>query len=326
MTKITAMGELLIDFATKEVDSSGYPLMKANPGGAPCNFLAALTRYGMETSFIGKVGRDAFGNMLIGTLKQLGINTSGVVQSEDFFTTLAFVTFDKSGDREFSFSRKPGADTQITYEECNLELVKNAEVFHFGTLSLVSDPACQATKQLVAYAKKEGKLITFDPNLRKPLWDSEEHARQKILWGLRTADVVKISDEEVSFLWGSTPEEGARKLVEEFGVKLVFVTLGSKGCFYRTEKIQGMSKCPKVKPIDTTGAGDIFGGSAVSGLLKTGKSIVDLTSEELSEITCFACCTASLSTEHSGGLTSVPDEEEVRRIMISLKENELKEV
>lgn len=315
MAKITAMGELLIDFATKEVDSSGYPLMKANPGGAPCNFLAALTKYGMETSFIGKVGRDAFGSMLIGTLRKLGINTSGVVESDDFFTTLAFVTFDKYGDREFSFSRKPGADTQITYEECKLELVKNADVFHFGTLSLTAEPACQATKQLAAYAKKEGKLITFDPNLRKPLWDSEEHARQEILWGLHTADVVKISDEEVEFIWGITPDEGARKLVEELGIKLAFVTLGPNGCLYQTKEHQGMASCPKVKPIDTTGAGDIFGGSAVSGLLKTGKRIADLTNGELSQITSFACCAASLSTEFPGGLTAVPDEEEVRRIM-----------
>lgn len=319
MAKITAMGELLIDFATKETDSSGYPLMKANPGGAPCNFLAALTKYGMETSFIGKVGRDAFGNRLIGTLKELGINASGVVQSKDFFTTLAFVTFDEFGDREFSFSRKPGADTQITYEECDLELVKEADVFHFGTLSLVTDPACQATKELAAYAKTEGKMITFDPNLRMPLWDSEEHARQEILWGLGAADVVKISDEEVEFLWGITPEEGARKITDEFGVKLVFVTLGPKGCLYRTEKVQGMAVCPKVKPIDTTGAGDIFGGSAISGLLKTGKSIGELTGEELEEITSFACCAASLSTEHPGGLTSVPEEEAVRNIMKQVK-------
>ncbi len=315
MAQVVAMGELLIDFATKEVDESGYPLMKANPGGAPCNFLAALQKYGVKASFIGKVGKDAFGNMLIETLRQAGIDTVGITQTEDYFTTLAFVTFDDFGDREFSFCRKPGADTQITFDECNLSLIDQTDVFHFGTLSLTAEPACSTTRQLVAYAKEQGKMITFDPNLRKPLWDTMERAKAEILWGLAQADVVKISDEEVEFLWGCTPHEGAKKIIEEYAVKAVFVTLGPNGCLYKTKKAEGVVPCPSVKPVDTTGAGDIFGGSVVSGLLDTQKPVEELTDGELAQVTRFACTAASLSTEHPGGIKSVPEYETVLEAM-----------
>ena len=209
MYDVIALGELLIDFASKSVDAAGYPTMAANPGGAPGNFLAALNAYGKKTAFLGKVGDDAFGHLLLGTMNQAGIETKGIVVDPTVFTTLAFVTFDETGDRSFSFARKPGADTQLTWEEVDKTMIDDAKVFHFGTLSLTGEPARTTTQKAVAYAKEKGKLITCDPNLRKPLWATMEEAKEQILWSLQQADVVKISDDEVDFLWGCSPEEGA---------------------------------------------------------------------------------------------------------------------
>ena len=315
MIDVVALGELLIDFAAKTTDASGYPSMAANPGGAPGNFLASLNAYGKKTAFLGKVGNDTFGHLLLGTLKGAGIETRGIVVDDSVFTTLAFVTFDENGDRSFSFARKPGADTQLTWEEIDKSLIDDARVFHFGTLSLTDEPVRLATQKAVAYAKEKGKLITCDPNLRKPLWPSEDAAREQMLWSLAQADVVKISDNEVEFLWNCTPEEGADKLLKEFGVSLAMVTLGPDGCLLKTEKASFRAVCPKVHPIDTTGAGDIFGGSALSRLLELEKPIDALTEEDLAYIGRFAAAAASLSTEHSGGIPSIPEKDAVLKAM-----------
>ena len=318
MYDVIALGELLIDFASKSVDAAGYPTMAANPGGAPGNFLAALNAYGKKTAFLGKVGDDAFGHLLLGTMSQAGIETKGIVVDPTVFTTLAFVTFDETGDRSFSFARKPGADTQLTWEEVDKTMIDQAKVFHFGTLSLTGEPARTTTQKAVAYAKEQGKLITCDPNLRKPLWATMEEAKEQILWSLQQADVVKISDDEVDFLWGCTPEEGADKLLKEYGVSLAMVTLGPKGCYLKTANAVCTAPGPKVSPIDTTGAGDIFGGSAVSRLLDLGKEIADLTEEDLAYIGRFATTAASLSTEFIGGIPSIQDKEVVLERMAAL--------
>ena len=318
MYDVIALGELLIDFASKSVDAAGYPTMAANPGGAPGNFLAALNAYGAKTGFLGKVGDDAFGHLLLVTLTQAGIETKGIVVDPDVFTTLAFVTFDDKGDRSFSFARKPGADTQLRWEEVDKTMIDDAKVFHFGTLSLTGEPARTTTQKAVAYAREQGKLITYDPNLRKPLWKTEEEAREQILWGLLQADVVKISDEEVEFLWNCTPEEGADKLLNEYGVSLAMVTLGPKGCYLKTANAVCNAPGPKVSPIDTTGAGDIFGGSAVSRLLELNKPVAELTAEDLAYIGCFATTAASLSTEFVGGIPSIQDKAVVLERMKSL--------
>lgn len=315
MYDVTALGELLIDFASLETDAAGYPTMKANPGGAPGNFLAALNAYGAKTAFLGKVGDDAFGKLLLGTFRDAGIETKGIITDASVFTTLAFVTFSPEGDRSFSFARKPGADTRLLFEELDLQLIDDAKVFHFGTLSLTDEPIRTTTQKAVAYAGEKGKMITFDPNLRLPLWNTPEDAREQMLWGLSQADVVKISDEEVEFLWGITDEkEAAAKLLEEYGVKLAMVTLGPKGAYIANKKGSASVKCPSVKPIDTTGAGDIFGGSAVSQLLRTGKAPEELAEEELAAIAGFASTAASLSTQKTGGIPSIPSEEEVRNV------------
>ena len=316
MLDVVALGELLIDFAPVSTDAAGYPALQAQPGGAPGNFLAALQTYGCKTAMIGKVGADTFGQLLVRTVAEKDIETRGIVADPAVFTTLAFVTLDATGNREFSFARKPGADTCLRAEEVDRALIDEANVFHFGTLSLTNEPARTATQQAVAYAKEKGKRISFDPNLRKPLWQSEADAKAQIEWGLRQADIVKISDEEIDFLWGLAPEAGARKLLDEYGVQLVYATLGPKGCFVANGKGSATVESPAgIHVVDTTGAGDIFGGSAMSQLLKLGKAPADLTAEELRAVTRFACCAASLSTQTHGGITSVPEEAAVRAIV-----------
>ena len=312
MFDVVALGELLIDFAPHSVSETGYPVLAANPGGAPGNFLAALNRYGCRTAMIGKVGDDMFGRLLIGTLRDAGIETRGVIADPDQFTTLAFVSLDETGNRDFSFARKPGADTCLRPEEVDEELILGAKVFHFGTLSLTDEPAASATRRAVSLAKENGLLISLDPNLRKPLWRSEAEAKAAMEWSLHQADIVKISDEEIDFLWGLSPEAGAEKLLKEFGVSLVYVTLGPKGCYARNASACVMVESPSgIHVVDTTGAGDIFGGSAMSQFLKCGKAPSALTQKELESIVTFACTAASLSTQTRGGITSVPAPEAI---------------
>ena len=304
---VVAIGELLIDFTCKSSDAEGYPTMEAHPGGAPANFLAALNQYGYQTAMLGKVGNDTFGKLLIGTLQKAGIETKGMVIADDVFTTLAFVTLDAQGDREFSFARKPGADTQIAFEELDLSLIDEAKVLHFGTLSLTGEPARTATYKVVEYAKSHGKLVTYDPNLRKPLWENLDDAWEQMLWGLQYADVVKISDEEVDFLFGLDPKAGAEYILSRYGVKLVFVTCGANGCWFQNKNCCGhVPSLSGISVVDTTGAGDIFGGSAVSQLLKYERAPEELEETELRQIVSFACTAAGLSTTKPGGISSVP--------------------
>ena len=316
MIDVVALGELLIDFACLSTDREGYPTMGAHPGGAPANFLAALSKFGAKTAFLGKVGADGFGSMLANTLEQSGIDTRGLLLSEDVFTTLAFVTLDQNGDRSFSFARKPGADTCLSFEELDISLIDEAKVFHFGSLSLTDEPARTATQKAVAYARAAGKWITYDPNLRIPLWKDLETAREQLLWGLGQADIVKISDEEVEFLFGLDPQAGAAHILETFGVSLVFVTCGAEGCFFRNRNAAGFTPSLKnITVVDTTGAGDIFGGSALWKILQTGCAPQDLTEAQLREITAFASASAGLSTTKSGGISSIPTYEAVLQAM-----------
>lgn len=316
MYDVAALGELLIDFTCLSTDTDGYPTMAAHPGGAPANYLAALTKFGAKTAMIGKVGSDAFGRLLIKTLKGAGIDTRGMLVSDYVFTTLAFVTLDDSGDREFSFARKPGADTQLRFDEIDLSVIDASKVLHFGTLSMTNEPARDATYKAVEYAAGHGKLISFDPNLRKPLWDDLDEAKRQMLWGLRHADIVKISDEETEFLFGIAPEEAAKHIIDSFGVRLVYVTCGAEGCFYRTKTASGFVKALSgIAVKDTTGAGDIFGGSAMYGLLRAGGVPEKLTAEELENIVSFACASAGLSTTKAGGISSVAELDEVEAAM-----------
>ena len=316
MYDVTALGELLIDFAAVSADPDGYPTVAAHPGGAPANYLAALGKFGAKTAFIGKVGNDGFGKMLAQTLRKSGIDTKGLVMADDVFTTLAFVTFDSTGDRSFSFARKPGADTQLRFEEIDLSLIDDCRVFHFGSLSLTDEPARSATHKAVEYARSKGKLISCDPNYREPLWNDGSEARAQIEWGLHQADIIKVSDEEVEFLWGLSPEQGLEKLASEYDAELIFVTCGADGCLYKNRNACGKLPALKgIKVIDTCGAGDIFGGSAMWKLLQTGKRPRDLTDAELKDIVTFACTAAGISATRPGGISSIPALDEVMKTL-----------
>ena len=317
MYDVVALGELLIDFVHQGNNDVGYPLMQGNPGGAPGNFLSTLSKFGAKTGFLGKVGSDRFGRMLVKTFRDAGVETKGILVDDRYFTTLAFVTLDDSGDREFSFARKPGADTMLTIDELPKDLVTETKVFHFGTLSMTGEPARSTTKEAVRMAKEAGAMITFDPNLRRPLWSSMELAREQMLWGLRHADVVKIGQDELEFIFeGQDFKDSAKKLVEDFGVKLVFATMGKEGCYFINR--QGSGQVPtfqEVRTIDTTGAGDIFGGSAVYQVFASGIAPEQLSPERLAEIVRFANAAASLSTTKHGGIPSIPSKEEVEAFL-----------
>jgi len=315
MADVIAIGELIIDFAPVSVDIDGYPTIAAKSGGATGNFAAACSRYGINTYVIGKVGDDIFGKLLIGSLKKAGVDTSGVIEDKAVFTTLAFVTIDHLGDRSFSFSRKPGADTCLVADEIDFSVIDNAKILHFGTLPLTNEPCRTATKKAVEYAKKAGVLILFDPNYRPPLWDSISEAKEQMLWGLEQADIVKISEDEIDFLWGLTPEKGAEKILSEYKTKLVMATCGPQGAYLLNKTASVHVNPPPVNVVDTTGAGDVFAGSATYQILKLSKPPDMLTSEDLSTIGKFAATAASLSTQSHGGLQSVPDEVEVLKLL-----------
>ena len=312
MFDVVTLGELLIDFTTSSVDKDGYPLMQAHAGGAVANFLAVNSKFGLKTALIGKVGGDTFGKLLINTLKSNDISTDGMVIDDSVFTTLAFVTLDGSGDRDFAFARKPGADTMLRFEEVNLSLIENCKAFHFGTLSLTDEPCITATKKSVEYAKKLGKLITFDPNLRLPLWKDVEFCKKQMLWGLSMADVVKISLEEVEFLFGLNQEQGAKHILENYGVKLLFITKGADGVYATNRKVEvELPALSGVKVVDTTGCGDIFGGSALYKILTLDKNISEYEKEDLISVCRFETVSAGLASEKFGGIPSIPSLSEV---------------
>lgn len=307
-----ALGELLIDFACIDSDSDGYPTLHANPGGAPANYLAAIQAFGGRTAMLGKVGNDTFGRLLVKTLEEKGISSEGIAVDDDVFTTLAFVTFTKERDRVFSFSRKPGADTCLRADEVRDDLIGKARVFHFGTLSLTDEPSRSATMHAVSCARQKGCLISFDPNLRKMLWKDLEEARRMMLWGLEQSDVVKISDEEAEFLFGKRSDSEYESIILGKGARLLYITKGRNGVFYSNGAYSGsMGIYDAGKPLDTTGAGDIFGGSAMHAFLSYGKAPEELDGEELRAIAAFATVSSGLSTMRHGGISSIPERDDV---------------
>lgn len=315
MAEVVAIGELLIDFTEISKDSNGYPSFAAHPGGAPANFLAALSKYGISTSFIGKIGSDTFGQLLKNTISEFGIGTEDLIIDDSFFTTLAFVTLDENGDRIFAFSRKPGADTCINENEIDYNLIDNASVLHFGTLSLTAEPSRSACKNAVKYAISRNKIISFDPNLRMPLWNSEIEAKNQFLWGIERADILKLSDDELWFYFNLKPKDGIRYIFETYkNVKLLFITCGADGVYYANRNCCGfVSSLKDIKVIDTTGAGDIFGGSVLSVLLKSGNilKLQELPENKLKEAVVFATAAAGLSTAKYGGISSIAEYNEV---------------
>lgn len=313
MFDVVAIGELLIDFTPAGVGSNGAKLFARNPGGAPANVLAASSRLGSKTAFIGKVGNDDFGRFLKSTLDGIGIDTHDLVMTDEVHTTLAFVHLDPSGDRSFSFYRKPGADVLLREDELDVDLLRHTGILHFGSLSLTDEPSRTATVKAVRTAKDAGAIISYDPNYRAPLWDSTEEAIRQMKAGLAYADIVKLSKEELTLLTGETDLGAGARAIQKCGVSLVLVTLGKKGAYYRLGEHSNVLSTYDVDTIDTNGAGDAFTG-AVHYCLK-GKSVEEIRSlsiAELEDILDYANAVGSLVTSKSGAIPAMPFQEDVR--------------
>lgn len=311
---VTAMGELLIDFTMNGQSEQGNNMFEACPGGAPCNVLAMLNKLGRNTAFIGKVGRDQFGRLLKETIADSGIETKGLVMDEDIRTTLAFVHTFPDGDREFSFYRNPGADMMLSEDEVDYELIRQSKVFHFGTLSMTDEPAKTATKKALEAAKEVGCLITFDPNLREPLWKSLDDAKEAMEYGFRFCDMLKISDNEIQFVSGKEDyDEGIRYLQENYHIPVIFLTMGKEGSRAYYQDIRVEKPGFTVKAIETTGAGDTFCGCAINGLLKYG--LDGLTEETLGELLTYANAGAALITLKKGAIRSMPEPSQIEEMV-----------
>ena len=312
---VTALGELLIDFTENGNSEQGNPLMEANPGGAPCNMLSMIQKLGGTTAFIGKVGKDMFGRQLRQAVESVGIDTRNLMEDEEIHTTLAFVHTFPDGDRDFSFYRNPGADMMLTKEEIQEDLIRNSKVFHFGTLSSTHEGVREATRYAIDVAKEAGCLVSFDPNLRPPLWKTLEDARKEIEYGLSKADILKISDNEVEFLCGTSDyDEGAKMLIEKYNIPFVCVTLGKDGsrAYYKGMRVEVPGFVQK-NTIETTGAGDTFCGCMLHYIIQHG--LEDLTEENLRELLTFANAAASVITTRKGALAVMPSKEEVEELL-----------
>ena len=312
---VVALGELLIDFTENGTSGQGNTIYEANPGGAPCNVLSMLTKLGHKTAFVGKVGQDIFGNRLKKTLDEVGIDTSNLVMDEEVKTTLAFVETFPDGDRDFSFYRNPGADMMLHEDEVQMDLVKDTNIFHFGTLSMTHEEVRNATKKAIAAAKEAGAVISFDPNLREPLWKSLDDAKEQVAYGLSRCDVLKISDNEIQWFTGEEDyDAGIAKLRQQYDIPLIMLSMGKDGsrAYYK-------DLCVEVKPfiqestIETTGAGDTFGGCCLHYVLKNG--LHNLNGENLTEMLTFANAAASIITTRKGALRVMPEEKEVRKLI-----------
>lgn len=316
---VTALGELLIDFTENGTSGQGNPLMEANPGGAPCNVLAMLGKLGKKTAFIGKVGKDMFGTQLKEAVEEVGIDTRNLIMDEEVHTTLAFVHTYPDGDRDFSFYRDPGADMMLRKEEVQEDLIRSSQIFHFGTLSSTHEGVREATRYAIDVAKESGCIITFDPNLRPPLWKSLEDARREIEYGLTKCDVLKISDNEVEFLFNTTDyDKGAALIREKYNIPLVLITMGKDGsrAYYKDLRVEVPSFI-QPNTIETTGAGDTFCASAINYVLEHG--LDNLSEENLRELLTFANAGASLITTRKGALRVMPSRQEVLDFIESRK-------
>ena len=317
MYDIVGLGELLVDFTTQGKSAQGNPIYEANPGGAPYNVLAAASKLGRKTAFIGKVGNDDFGRMLKKDIEGRGINSDSLYLTDEFFTSLAFVTLDEKGNRSFSFARKPGADTRLEPDEVDEELIKSAGIFHCGTLSMTEEPARSASLKALKTAKRNGVLVSCDPNIRLSLWKNPEQARDTMMKVLDYGDIIKISEDELEFLYGSgDTEKNAKRLINEYYPKLIFITCGAAGAYAVNKNAMCWHPSFTNLPVlDTTGAGDCFCGAALSELLKL-ESIDEAGEMELFGILRYASAAAGLCCTRYGGAGAVPDEAEIRALLM----------
>ena len=312
MIDVTALGEILIDFTPCGKSEAGQRVFEQNPGGAPANVLACLNKCGKKTAFIGKVGNDMHGQFLVDVLKDSGICTDGVVVDDNVFTTLAFVALSDSGERSFSFARKPGADTCLTKEELKEEIIRDSKVFHIGSLSLTTEPAKGTTFKALEIAKEAGCMISYDPNYRAPLWDSKEAAIEGMRSVVSYVDVMKISDEETVLLTDMEEPEAAAKKLVDMGVSVVAVTLGAEGALVCTKEGSIVVPGFKADMVDTTGAGDSFWGGFLKCLLESGKRPEDVSLQEAAEFARYGNAVASLCVEKRGAIPAMPSTEEIK--------------
>lgn len=315
MYDVVALGELLIDFINTGIDENNNPKFTAYPGGAPCNVLAMLNKLGHKICFIGKVGADSFGNHLKSSIEKAGISSDGLIFDETLGTTLAFVHKLPNGDRDFSFYRNPSADVNIQSEEVNYDLISDSKIFHFGTLSLTDEPAISATKSAVDFAVKKSKLISFDPNLREPLWKNLEDAKSAMWYGIEKCDVLKIADNEIKWLTGIDDYDSAVAYIKKSSkAKLINVTLGKDGsiAYYGNTK-QYCKGFVNDNTVDTTGAGDTFCACVLSYIINN--SIENLTQNNLIEMLRFANAAASIITNRAGALMSMPSLDEIKDLL-----------
>lgn len=312
---VVALGELLIDFTENGTSSQGNPILEANPGGAPCNVLAMLNKAGHTTGFVGKVGNDMFGTQLENALVEVGISTEGLVKDDKIHTTLAFVHTFEDGDRDFSFYRNPGADMMLSADEINQEMIKDCKIFHYGSLSMTSDVCLEATKKGIEMAKEAGAIISFDPNLREPLWDSLDNAKEKIAFGMSKCNVLKISDNEIQWFTGKEDfEEGIEVLKSQYDFDLILLSLGRDGSMAFSKSSKAIVKpFLQENTIETTGAGDTFCGSVLHYILENG--LKDYDEQELTDMLTFANAAASIVTTRKGALRVMPSMEEIQDLM-----------
>ena len=311
MIDVTALGEILIDFTPCGKSEAGQRVFEQNPGGAPANVLACLNKCGKKTAFIGKVGNDMHGQFLVDVLNDSGISTDGVVVDDSVFTTLAFVALTDSGERSFSFARKPGADTCLTQEELREEIIRDSKMFHIGSLSLTAEPVKGTTFKALEIAKEAGCIISYDPNYRAPLWDSKEAAIEGMRSVVSYVDVMKMSDEETALLTDVVkPEEAAKKLVD-MGVSVVAVTLGANGALVCTKEGSIVVPGFKANMADTTGAGDSFWGGFLKCLLESGKKPENVSLQEAAEFAKYGNAVASLCVEKRGAIPAMPTVEDI---------------
>ncbi len=304
---ITAVGESLIDFVSLKSSRPDKILLEGNPGGAPANVLACASRLGLKTAFISKLGKDAFGQFLMAELQKAGIDTNAVVFSAEHPTTIAVVTLDETGNRSFGFYRNQTSDVMLTPSEIDYSVIKQSQILHFGSVSMTTEPSRSATLAAVKYAKENGLLISYDPNLRELLWENKEEARVIILKGMEFSDFVKVSEEELQFL--SEEDEisaGLEKLYHAYDLKLLAVTLGPKGCICKCKAGTFRSSAFDVECIDTTGAGDAFWGAALYTIVHGEKDLEEYTSDEMQYLLDFANASGSLTTMQKGAIPALP--------------------
>lgn len=314
---VVALGELLIDFTENGTSIQGNPVLEANPGGAPCNVLAMLNRLGHQTGFIGKVGQDMFGEQLEEAIKEAGICTEGLVKDENIHTTLAFVHTLEGGDRDFSFYRNPGADMMLAESELNMSMLENCRIFHFGSLSMTDEICRNATKKAVKTAKGKGAVISFDPNLREPLWESLDAAREQIEYGMSQCDILKISDNEIEWFTGEQDyDKGVAWLQDKYPIRLILVSLGKEGSrAYMNGRHVQVTPFLQEHTIETTGAGDTFCACVLHYVLEQG--LREYSDEELKTMLTFANAAASLITTKKGALRVMPGKSEIEELVRS---------